>query len=164
MSNSPIIFRWLDRGLSAVVGSAKWLALPIVALLFLQWPLRDIVHCCSREANDIGQIAFALFVAVGITAATRAGAHLSVDSFARSLPAGLRRRIAIAVVILIAIPWALAMAIATGPVALTSLQLLERFPDTSNPGYFLIKLAALLLPVLVLLQAVLDAFSRGGDE
>ena len=33
----------------------------------------------SREANDLGQIAFALFVAVSVTAATRAGTHLAAD-------------------------------------------------------------------------------------
>ena len=32
----------------------------------------------------------------------------------------------------------------------------EQFPETNNFGYFLIKLAALLLAVLALLQVVLD--------
>jgi hypothetical protein len=41
------------------------------------------VRSYSREANDLGQIIFALFVAVSVTAATRAGTHLSVDLLAR---------------------------------------------------------------------------------
>jgi hypothetical protein len=34
--------------------------------------------------------------------------------------------------------------------------LLERFPDTGNPGYFIIKLALLLMAFLVLVQGLLD--------
>jgi len=38
------------------------LALPLALLLFLQWPLRDLVHKFSREANDLGQVAFARLI------------------------------------------------------------------------------------------------------
>jgi hypothetical protein len=38
-----------------------------------------------------------------------------------------------------------------------SVRALEKFPDTFNHGYFLIKIAALLLAVLALLQTLLDA-------
>jgi hypothetical protein len=61
----------LDRML-ALIGAMQWLGLPLVFLLFLQWPLRELARCCSREANDFGQRVFALFIAVSITAATRA--------------------------------------------------------------------------------------------
>ena len=37
-----------------------------------------------------------------------------------------------------------------GPTVLRSVLALEKFPETFNPGYFLIKLAALLLAVLAL--------------
>src|SRR5215468_2651279 len=83
----------LDRLIGAVVAAAKWLALPLVVLLFLQWPLRDLLRSYSREANDLGQVIFALFVAVSVTAATRAGTHLSVDLVARHYPARTRRRL-----------------------------------------------------------------------
>jgi hypothetical protein len=33
---------------------------------------------------------------------------------------------------------------------------MERFSETLNPGYFLIKLAAVLLAVLVMLEAAFD--------
>ena len=42
----------LDRLIGNIVAVAQWLALPLILLLFLQWPLRDIVRCCSREANQ----------------------------------------------------------------------------------------------------------------
>jgi hypothetical protein len=35
--------RFLDQLVGSVLAAAKWLALPIVALLFLQWPLRSII-------------------------------------------------------------------------------------------------------------------------
>jgi hypothetical protein len=46
----------------------------------------------------------------------------------------------------------------------SSLRQMERFPDTSNPGYFLVKLGLLLLAGLVFVQALLDLFKkRAGD-
>jgi hypothetical protein len=45
---------------------------------------------------------------------------------------------------------------AIGPTVQRSVLALEKFPETYNPGYFLVKVAALLLAVLALLQAVLD--------
>ena len=58
------LLRGLDRVIGHVVAAAKWLALPLVVLLFLQWPLREVFRGFSREANDLGQVAFAFFVAV----------------------------------------------------------------------------------------------------
>ncbi len=41
---------------------------------------------------------------------------------------------------------------------------LEAFPDTFNPGYFVIKLAVALLALLVLLQAIMDVLRPGEPE
>jgi TRAP-type C4-dicarboxylate transport system permease small subunit len=73
----------LDRLVAAILSGGRWLLLPVVALLFLQWPLRDLVRSYSREANDLGQWLFALYVALAFTAATRAHTHLSADTVAR---------------------------------------------------------------------------------
>ena len=70
--------RGVDRLIGWLVAGAKWLALPLITLLFLQWPLRDYIQVYSREANDLGQWLFALYVAAAVTAATRAGTHLAV--------------------------------------------------------------------------------------
>ena len=82
--------RILESIVDLVLAAAKWLALPIVVLLFLQWPLRSIIGLYSREANDLGQWLFALYVAVSITAATRAGTHLAADTVARNYSAATR--------------------------------------------------------------------------
>jgi len=67
-----MLLRCLDRLIGHLVAAAKWLALPLITLLFLQWPLRDVFRAYSREANDLGQLIFALYVAMSVTAATRA--------------------------------------------------------------------------------------------
>ncbi len=84
----------LDRALGWLVAAAMWLVLPLALLLFLQWPLRDLVQWGSREANDAAQCLFAVFVAVAITAATRARLHLASDAFAHRLRAPARRKLA----------------------------------------------------------------------
>ena len=146
----------LDRLIGKVVDCAQWLALPLVVLLFLQWPLRDAVRSYSREANDLGQIFFALFVTVSVTAATRAGTHLRADVLAQRYSPRLRSRIRKLGALLGLVPWALFVLISSKPIVMASLQLHEAFPDTANPGYFVIKLALWLMAVTILAQAALD--------
>ena len=50
-----------------------------------------------------------------------------------------------------------------GPTVQRSVLLLEKFPDTYNPGYFLVKFAALLLAVLALVQALIDLLRPAKD-
>lgn len=150
---------WLqrfDRLIALTIAVTQWLALPLIVLLFLQWPLRDIVHAYSSQANDFGQIIFALFVAVSVTAATRSGAHLAADTLAQRYSAPTRhwlKRIGTAVSVL---PWAVFVFIASENFVVPSVLELESFSETSNPGYFLIKCALWLLAVLVIVQAFLD--------
>ncbi len=146
----------IDRAVAGVIRATQWLALPLIALLFLQWPLRDIVHHFSREANDLGQIIFALYVAVSITAATRAGTHLAADALAHRYSARTRRRLIQIGAAVGLLPWALFVVYSSWRGVLSSTQMLERFPDTSNPGYFVIRTALLVMSVMLLAQAVID--------
>jgi TRAP-type mannitol/chloroaromatic compound transport system permease small subunit len=157
-NNVTIFLRGLDRLIGHVVAAAKWLALPLVVLLFLQWPLRDVLHGYSREANDLGQVAFALFVAVSVTAATRAGSHLAADLVAQRYSERTRRRlnqIGSAVGLL---PWALFILVASRTTVVSSAHDLESFQDSGNPGYFLIKLALWVMAALILGQSLVDIF------
>ena len=153
-----MFLRGLDRLIGAIVAAAKWLALPLIALLFLQWPLRDLFRSYSREANDLGQVVFALFVAVSITAATRAGTHLAADLLARRYQARTRRRLKRAGSAIGLLPWALFILIAGKPTVVPSIQHLESFSDSGNPGYFLIKLALWIMAATVFGQALVDIF------
>jgi len=148
--------RLLDRFVALVLTAAKWLALPIVVLLFLQWPLRSILGLYSREANDLGQWLFAVYVAAGICAATRAKAHLAADTVARNYSQATRDWLERAGALFGLIPWSIIVLVTSWSLARHSTLLLERFPDTGNPGYFIIKLALLLLAVLLLIQGLLE--------
>lgn len=150
------MLRWVDGLIGWILAVGRWLVLPVVLLLCLQWPLRDLVQGWSREANDLGQWLFALYVAVSLTAATRAHTHLAADMVARSYSPAARRWIGQAGRLLGLIPWALLVIVTAKPAVLQSVAVLERFADTSNPFYFVIRLSVWLMAGLVLLQAIID--------
>ena len=135
----------LDRLIGHIIAAAQWLALPLILLLFLQWPLRDIVRCCSREANDLGQIIFALLVAVSVTAATRAGTHLAADTLAQRYSARTRHRLRQICAIVGILPWALFVLYRQQELRAVVGARAGGFPDTDNPGYFIIKAALWLM-------------------
>ena len=112
----------------------------------------------SRETNDVAQILFALYVSVGITAATRQNAHLAIDIVERRYSEAVRRRIALAATLLSVVPWTSFVIYAAWPGVVQSVRELERFPDTYNPGYFVLRLAVGVLALLALAQAVLALF------
>src|SRR5947209_5874903 len=146
----------LDRLVAAILGAGKWLLLPVVLLLLLQWPLRDIVRAWSRDANDLGQWLFALYVAMAFTAATRAHTHLAADALARHYPERTRVLLARLGALIGLFPWALFVVLGGANLVIASVRAMEAFADTYNPGYFMIKLALWLLAGLVLMQAIVD--------
>ncbi|MBC5767795.1 C4-dicarboxylate ABC transporter substrate-binding protein [Ramlibacter albus] len=128
--------------------TSAWLVLPLALLLAAQWPLRDVVAAGSRQANDLAQLVFAVYMAVAVSAATRADVHLA----ARARHAGGGRARAWALFMCV-VPWALFVLVASLAPLWSSLQQLERFPETMNPGYFVIKLALALMLLLALADA-----------
>jgi TRAP-type C4-dicarboxylate transport system permease small subunit len=153
------MMRLLERLVAASLALAMWLALPLALLLFAQWPLRDVIQAGSRQANDAAQWIFALYVSAALTAATRQGTHLATH--AAQSPAA--RRAAALIGALIALAWSAAVLWMSAPMVWQSVAQLERFPDTLNPGYFLVKLAVAWLALLVLLQSALQ-LARGGAQ
>ncbi len=149
---------WLDRLIAVIISIAQWLALPLVLLLFLQWPLRDLVHAYSTQANDLGQIVFALLVAVSITAATRAGTHLAADTLAQHYSVWTRallKRLGAGVALL---PWMFFVLFASKTFVVPSVRELEAFPETGDRGYFIIKCALWLMAITMIAQALVDIF------
>jgi len=146
----------LDRLVAAILSGGRWLLLPVVLLLFLQWPLRDIFRVWSRDANDLGQWLFALYVAMAFTAATRAHTHLAADALARHYSERTRTLLARLGALLALAPWALFVILGGASLVISSVKSFEAFADTYNPGYFFIKLALWLLAGLVLMQAIVD--------
>lgn len=133
--------------------AASLLVLPLALLLFAQWPLREWVQAYSRQANDAAQIVYALYVAVAITAASRANTHLAA---LKTMAHNTRRAALWRAGLMLACvgPWALFMLWAATPHIVSSVAGLEKFGETLTPGYFVIKLALGLLLVLVLVDAV----------
>jgi TRAP-type mannitol/chloroaromatic compound transport system permease small subunit len=146
----------LDRLVSLILACTKWLILPIVVLLFLQWPLRDIFKSYSREANDLGQWIFALYVAACFTSATRAGTHLRADVLARRYPQRARTALLACGIAIGLLPWALLVLITAKDIVIPSIAGLEAFPDTANPGYFIVKASLWVLAALVAAQGLID--------
>ena len=153
----------LDRLLGRALGALQWLALPLALLLFLQWPLRDLIHGYSTQANDLAQILFALYVAASVTAATRAGTHLAADAIARRYSPRIRARLR-KIGALAILPWALFVLIASKQPVVESVMLLENFSQTFNPGYFIIKLGLWLMALTVLVQGIIELFRDGAAE
>lgn len=155
----------LDSLLGAVLRLVSFLVLPLALLLFLQWPLREIVQAYSREANDLAQIFFALYISLAITAATRQSGHLAADALARRFHRRTRRRLERIVALLALLPWSAFVLWAAWPSVVQSLRVLENFPETYNPGYFIVRAAVALLALAVLAQGFIDVFRRlPGEE
>lgn len=150
--------------IDATAAAARVLVLPLALLLFLQWPLRDLVHAGSRQANDLAQLLFALYVAVAVSAATRGQAHLAADLLAARFTPRTRTRLARVASLVVLAPWCVYVLAASAPMVWNSVRQLEAFSETLNPGYFVIKLAVALLAALLLLQALIDAFAPAGVD
>ena len=146
----------LDRVIGRIASAARWLALPLIVLLFLQWPLHNFFPAYALAANDLAQILFALYIAVSFTAATRAGTHLAADTLAQRYSALTRRRLWQAVTAVAIVPWALFVLIAGKGTIIASVEFLERFQETYNPGHFIIKLALWVMVLAILAQSAVD--------
>ena len=144
----------LRHALDAVCRLAMPLSLALTMLLFLQWPLRDLVGAWSTQANDLAQALFALYVAVALRHAGARHAHLNArPDLAPPHATGRWCQIGAALCVL---PWALCMVALSIPAVWQSARMLESFPESLNPGYFVIKIALFVLPSLLASQAVLD--------
>ncbi|MEO7338248.1 MAG: TRAP transporter small permease subunit [Caldimonas sp.] len=146
----------LDRLLERVFAAARWLVAPLALLLFLQWPLRDFVHAGSRQANDLAQCIFALYVSIALTEATRRRSHLAARPVSERWAARWRRPLEGAALLLAVLPWSLYVLQASSALVWQSLRQLEGFPETTNPGYFIVKLSLWVLAGAMTAQALLD--------
>jgi len=155
----------LQRALDRVTGAGAWLVLPVVALLCAQWPLRDAVAAGSRQANDLAQWIFALYVALAVRHATRRRAHVAADAWARThLASGTHAIVLRLGFALCVLPWALYVLVSGALPVWRSATQLEAFPDTLDPFYFMIKASAWLLALLLALQAIVDALAPQPPE
>jgi hypothetical protein len=130
----------------AVYRLAMPLALAVVFLLFAQWPLRELSGG-GVLANDIAQLLFALYVAVAVPWASVRGAHLTAHP--EALARARWRRIGAA---LVPLPWCAWVLVAAAAPTWQSVRTAESFPESFSPGYFLIRVALMLLAALLAWQ------------
>ncbi|MBC7608250.1 MAG: hypothetical protein H7228_01550 [Polaromonas sp.] len=151
-----------DRLLGKLTLICSFLVLPLVFMLFAQWPLRELFQAWSRQANDLGQILFAFYVAVAITAASRGHTHLASS---RPLQPGARpQKWQAWAVFACTAPWALFMLWAGWPLVVSSVLAFERFGDTNTPGYFLVKVSLILMLLMVLLDGLVQIVRGQGEK
>jgi TRAP-type mannitol/chloroaromatic compound transport system permease small subunit len=151
---------WLDT----ISAAAAWLVLPLALLLFAQWPLRDLVGGGSRQANDLAQWIFALYVALALRHATRVRLHLTAPAFAAVTSPRVRRLLDRWGHPLAVLPFCLFVLLSGAPMTWNAIRSLEAFPDTLNPGYFIIKCAAWLLALAMAAQALVDLVSPTSES
>ena len=154
------IAAWLDRACAA----AAWLVLPLALLLFAQWPLRDLVGAWSHQANDAAQWLFALYVAFALREATRRRAHLACGLPGAGRASPWRARIDRYGESLLVLPWGVfVLAVGAAP-TWRSVAGLEAFPDTYDPLYFVVRVAAWLLALGLVVQALLSLLGPAPGE
>jgi TRAP-type mannitol/chloroaromatic compound transport system permease small subunit len=154
----------LNRALDALTRWGAWLALPLAVLLFAQWPLRDLIGAGSRQANDIAQCLFALYVALAVRHTTRVRGHMTANALAAQYRLPVRRAIARYGQAVCLLPWSIFVLVSAAAPAWQSLRSLEAFPDTANPLYFVIKCSAWLLALGVALQSLADLCASDQGE
>ncbi len=157
-SGGRSILAGIADGLSNLVDRvgrwAAWLCLPVIVLLFLQLPLRNIVHAGNNTDNDFGQVIFAAFFMLGIPFAMYHDAHVRVDIFYQRLTARRRAAIELTGTVLFLLPWLALVGWYSLPIVLNSLFEMEKFAETYSPGYFILKLQLFFFVALVGAQAI----------
>ena len=147
----------LSRPADLVGRWAAWLCLPVIVLLFLQLPLREIVHGGNNTDNDFGQVVFAAFVMLGIPFAMRHDAHVRVDFLYQRMTARQRAAVELAGTVWFLLPWLALVGWYARPIVLNSLFEMEKFAETYTPGYFILKLQLVFFVALVAVQAIANA-------
>lgn len=121
-----------------------FLALPIVLLvvfLWIQWPMRVFASGNPRLINDMGQIAFAYFWVMAFGIACLSQSHLQISN--SGAPTNAARRAWTGFIL--SLPWAIFLVYSAWPLLINSWHENEKFPDSYSPGFYLIKLALVLL-------------------
>ena len=103
--------------------------------------------------NDFGQIAHAAVFSIGVAYALRWDGHVRLDVLYQRMSQRTRALVDLAGTLLFVVPWTLIVLWFSGATTLRSILVLEKFPETWSPGYWLFKVLLIVFSVLLLLQA-----------
>jgi TRAP-type mannitol/chloroaromatic compound transport system permease small subunit len=133
----------LDRFADAIeaavdrIGSVMaWLVLAVVFLLFLQNPLREYLGRGQFLANDMGQLSHAAVFMIGVAYAWRWDRQVRVDLFYRKMGARAKAVVNLLGTLFLLLPWLTIVAWDAVPTVIDSVRIVERFPETGSPGFF----------------------------
>jgi TRAP-type mannitol/chloroaromatic compound transport system permease small subunit len=158
MSSLLRFLRWFARAADAVVDAVgrigAWLVLFVVVALFGQLPLREWIGSGHILANDFGQIAHAAVFMLGVAYAMRWDGHVRLDVLYHRMSRRARLLVDLAGTLFFVVPWIGIVLVYSWATTMRSVAVLEKFPETWSPGYWLFKVLLLAFGVLVLLQAL----------
>ncbi len=143
-----------DAVVDAIGRMSAWLVLFVIAALFGQWPLRELVGGGHILANDFGQIAHATVFAIGVAYALRWDGHVRLDVVYHRMSLRAKAWVDLAGTVAVIVPWALMILWFSWATTVRSVAVYEKFSDTWSPGYWLFKVLLLVFAALLLLQAV----------
>ena len=154
MNSREKIIAWIDALVDRAGRLASWLILAVVALLFLQIPMRELAHFGHNQVNDIGQLCHATVFMVGVAYAMRWDAHVRVDIFYGRMSARWKALVDLLGTLLFVLPWLAVVTRDAIAIVVNSWRDLEAFSETYTPGYFLLKTQLLVFAALVALAAL----------
>lgn len=155
------VFRALERTADALettvdwVGRAvAWVVLAVVFFLFVQNPLREYLGRGQFFANDMGQLSHAAVFMIGVAYAWRWDRQVRVDLFYRRMSARARALVNLLGTLFLLLPWLALVAWNAVPTVIDSVKLLEQFPESGSPGFFVMKALLLAFVAMLGLQAI----------
>ena len=143
----------LERAVDRVGRLAAWLVLAVVFFLFVQNPLREFVGRGQFVANDMGQLAHAAVFMIGVAYAWRWDRQVRVDLLYRRMGPRTRALVNLLGTVFLLLPWLALVAWDAFPSAIDSVKLLERFPESNSPGFYVMRSIVPVFVVLVAMQA-----------
>ena len=143
----------LEHAVERVGRAGAWLVLAVVFFLFVQNPLREYVGRGQFFANDMGQLAHAAVFMIGVAYAWRFERQVRVDLLYRRMGPRTRAAVNLAGTLFLLLPWLALVAWDAFPSAIDSVKLLERFPESNSPGFYVMRSIVPVFVVLVAMQA-----------
>ena len=138
---------WVGRAMA-------WVVLAVVFFLFVQNPLREYLGRGQFLANDMGQLSHAAVFMIGVAYAWRWDRQVRVDLFYRRMSARARALVNLFGTLFLLSPWLALVAWNSLPTAIDSARLLEQFPESGSPGFFVMKALLVAFVATLGLQAL----------
>ena len=102
----------------------------------------------------MGQLSHAVVFMIGVAYAWRWDRQVRVDLFYRGMGARAKAIVNLLGTAFLLLPWLAIVIWEAVPDAIDSVRLLERFPETGSPGFFVMKSLVVAFAAMMILQGV----------